>query len=116
MKVEYFTMNSVTYTIHIGENKQDNWDIIDGSNPYSVWFHVANTSSSHVILHLQDDTIKIKDIPKQVLKRCACLCKSHSSSKSLKKVVIHYTSIGNIQKTKIVGQVLLLNEPKKIII
>ena len=108
MKEIIFVFQSINYIIMIGENSRDNWNIIDISNPHWIWFHVANSSSSHVVLKI-DENIKI---PKQVIKRCACLCKSHSSSKALQNIVIHYTQIKNIKKTDIVGQVILLTEPK----
>ncbi len=115
MKNIVFDYNSDSYTIIIGENKQDNWNIIDDSQPYWLWFHVADSPSSHIILQLEN-IIPYKDIPKQVIKRCACLCKTHSSSKSLKNVKINYLRIEDLQKTNIVGQVTLLKEPKTIII
>jgi predicted ribosome quality control (RQC) complex YloA/Tae2 family protein len=115
MKSTQFEINSNTYNIMIGENKQDNWDIIDSSQPYWIWFHVESGPSSHVILQIDENT-SIKDIPRQVIKRCACLCKTHSSSKSLKNIYIQYINIKDIEKTTVVGQVNLLKEPKKICI
>ncbi len=112
MKESIFLHNNINYKIMIGENRYDNWNIIDISQPYWIWFHVADSSSSHIILQINDT--KIKDIPKQVIKRCACLCKAHSPSKSLKNTIIHYTQIKNIEKTTIPGEVYLLTEPKEI--
>jgi predicted ribosome quality control (RQC) complex YloA/Tae2 family protein len=95
------------FDIYIGKNKQDNWDLIDQSNQDDIWFHVANSSSSHVILKTNGSSLK--DIPKQVITRCACLCKANSSSKSVKKCEIIYTKIENVTKTNRVGEVTTIN-------
>ena len=108
MKESIFLHNNIDYKIMIGENRYDNWNIIDISQPYWIWFHVADSSSSHIILQIDD--IKIKDIPKQVIKRCACLCKAHSSSKSLKNTISNLSKENS--NKKITGLVLdLRNNP-----
>ena len=95
------------YEIIIGKNKQDNWTIIDEAASNDIWFHVANGPSCHIILKAKGDTLK--KIPKQVITRCACLCKANSTSKSVNKCEIIYTQIQNITKTNIVGQVTTEN-------
>jgi predicted ribosome quality control (RQC) complex YloA/Tae2 family protein len=95
------------FDIHVGKNKQENWDIIDQSNKDDVWFHVAGGPSSHIIL--KSNGRKIKDIPKKVITRCACLCKAHSSSKSTPRCEIIYTQIENVTKTNHVGEVTTQN-------
>ena len=103
---ELFIFENISYTIFIGKNKNNNWDLIDNAKDSDIWFHVSNSSSSHVILQTE---LPINKIPKQVIKRCACICKSHSSSKSEKKCKIIYTTISNVTKTHIVGQVTVNN-------
>jgi predicted ribosome quality control (RQC) complex YloA/Tae2 family protein len=105
-------MEFMGYEIIIGKNKQDNWTIIDEAVSNDIWFHVANGPSSHVILKTKEETLK--KIPKQVITRCACLCKAHSSSKSVNKCEIIYTQLYNVTKTNIVGQVT--TENNKVII
>jgi len=97
--------------IIIGKNKQDNWRIIDESSPTDIWFHVADYPSSHVILKTNGELLK--NIPKQIINRCACLCKSHSSVPSMKNCEIVYTQISNVKKTNIVGQVVTQNTKSK---
>jgi hypothetical protein len=65
-------------------------------------------SSSYIILH-NIENLKIKEIPKQLIKRCARLCKSHSSSKKEKDVIINYTKIKNCEKGEHVGSVYMNN-------
>jgi predicted ribosome quality control (RQC) complex YloA/Tae2 family protein len=102
MKEEVFVFKSQEYTILVGQTREENAELVNTSEPENVWFHVANTPSSHVILKT---TCKIKEIPLQVIKRCACLCKSHSKSKSTPKCDIIYTKIENVESTNVIGQV-----------
>ena len=97
-----FDHNSIRYTILVGNNKRENFKIIDDSIDSDIWFHIEGKPSCHVILKT---TNKIKDIPKQVIKRCAYLCKINSNAKIEKKCTVIYTQIQNIIKTEIVGQV-----------
>jgi len=101
------------FDIHIGKNKQDNWDLIDKSNKHDIWFHVANGPSSHIILKTNGSPLR--DVPKQVITRCACLCKANSSSKSVTKCEIVYTQIENVVKTTRVGEVTITNTKTVII-
>lgn len=102
MKQEIFEHKGVEYIIEIGQNKQDNFDIIDLASPTDIWFHVEGMASCHVILKTDK---KVRDTPHQVLKRCAYLCKINSKAKILPKCDISYTTIDNITKTNIIGQV-----------
>jgi len=104
MLVEVFKHGSEHYTIIVGKNKKENFDIIDDAVDTDLWFHVHNESSCHVILK---NTNKIRDIPLQVIKRCAYLCKINSKSKIQRKCTVVYTQIKNVIKTEIVGQVLV---------
>ena len=103
---------NIEYNIIIGKNRFKNWEIIDSSKETDIWFHVENESSSHVIL--QTNT-PLSQIPRQVIKRCACLCKSNSKSKCIQKCPIIYTTINNIVKTDTVGQVVSQNTRKIVI-
>jgi predicted ribosome quality control (RQC) complex YloA/Tae2 family protein len=102
MKEELFVFQNQEYNILIGQSREENAELVNTSVPENIWFHVANAPSSHVILKT---TCKIKEVPLQVIKRCACLCKSHSKSKSVPKCDIIYTQIENVESTHIVGQV-----------
>ena len=106
MKEELFEYDANIYTIIIGKNKNDNFAIIDESVETDIWFHVENEPSCHVILK---NTSKMHDIPKQVIKRCAYLCKINSKAKIQKKSTIIYTTINNVIKTEIPGQVTVTN-------
>ncbi len=87
----------------IGENAIDNWNIIDAANKHDIWFHVQNSPSCHIILHLDSKN----DIPsKQTLIHCASICKYNSKVANNKNVKIIYTNVFNVHKTKQIGSVI----------
>jgi predicted ribosome quality control (RQC) complex YloA/Tae2 family protein len=104
MKQEIFMHNSTEYIIIIGKNKVENFTIIDSSVNTDIWFHVDGLPSCHVILK---NNKKISEIPRQVIKRCAYLCKINSNAKTLSNCDIVYTPISEVIKTDIIGTVLL---------
>ena len=102
MKTETFNYNNTTYTIIIGKNKNENWSIIDDASGTDLWFHISEMPSCHVILKNDEN---LRCIPRQVIKRCAYLCKINSSAKTMSNCDVIYTSVSNVKKTSIVGQV-----------
>jgi predicted ribosome quality control (RQC) complex YloA/Tae2 family protein len=107
MKTLEYIDSDTEYIIHIGENKRDNWEIIDDADDGDIWFHVENIPSCHVILKCSSLT---KKPCSKVLKRCAYLCKIHTNSaKSLKKCNITYTYVACLEKTNHVGEVIARN-------
>ena len=105
---EQFIYKNKVWQINIGLNKQDNWNLIDNSKPNDIWFHVDSAPSAHIILS-NEENFQLNKIPQQVITRCACLCKSHSKSKSIKDCIIIYTYISNIKKTDKIGEVECTN-------
>jgi predicted ribosome quality control (RQC) complex YloA/Tae2 family protein len=108
--MEIFVWKEIEYRILIGKDKSDNWRVIDEAKESDVWFHVGNSSSSHIILETEES---IRNIPRQVITRCACICKSKSSKRSEKNCEIIYTNIRNVKKTNIVGQVTVMGDVKR---
>lgn len=103
-----FNFNNKDYIIKIGSNKFNNWELLDNSESNDILFHVSESPSSYIILQ-NIEKLKVKEIPKQVIKRCACLCKSNSSSKKEKDVIITYTKIINCEKGEHIGSVYMTN-------
>ena len=106
MKTEIFTYGSAEYTINIGKNKEENWQLIDNASATDIWFHIDDQPSCHVVLN-NDQKVKLRDIPRQVLKRAAYLCKINSAAKTMPKCNVIYTVMSEIKKTDIVGQVVI---------
>ena len=106
MKIEIFTHENKEYLIQIGKNKEENDKLCDTSLATDVWFHLENEPSCHVVLK-NIDNLKLRDIPRQVIKRCSYLCKINSKSKIQSKSKIMYTRMENVKKTSQIGQVLV---------
>ena len=106
--MQTYIFNNINYLIKIGCNKYNNWELLDLSNQNDILFHVLNDSSAYIILNNINNT-KIKDIPRQVIKRCACLCKTHSYSANKKNVPIIYTKIEYCKKGEKIGSVFMDN-------
>lgn len=101
-------------TFHIGQNQNENFNVIDMGSPMDLWFHAENISSCHVIAIIPED-ISNKDL-KYIIKAGANLCKKYTNKlKLLKNVVIVYTHLKNIEKTNVKGCVNIKNE-KKIVV
>ena len=101
-----FIHDGETYTIHSGKSAKGNDKLLDESLPNDIWFHVADAPSAHIILSNPTD-LAINKIPRQVIKRCACICKA--SAKLSTKCAIIYTERANIEKTEILGRVTTTN-------
>jgi predicted ribosome quality control (RQC) complex YloA/Tae2 family protein len=103
---------------HIGTNAQDNFDVIDSAQPEDLWFHVKGQPSCHVVAMISaypPKTFSKKELH-SIVKRGALLCKQNSRYKSDPSVEIDYTTIDNVQKTKIAGTVMLRKTPSVIAI
>lgn len=101
--MEIFKFENHDYNIIIGKNKFDNFKIIDEANSMDIWFHLHKNPSCHIILKTNNK--KSNQIPRQVLKRCAYLCKINSKIIQHLPCEIIYTTINNIEKTNIIGEV-----------
>ncbi|KAG0243407.1 cytoplasmic protein [Mortierella sp. GBAus27b] len=107
--VLYFTSNVVDppAMIYMGEDKQENEELIKHGFEEDVWFHVDKLSSAHVYLRLGPGQTW-DDIPKALLDDLAQLVKANSIEGNKKKnLSIIYTPWSNLKKTgdMAVGQV-----------
>ena len=103
MKAEVFPFENNNYIIFVGLNKYENDKILEEANKNDMWFHIQDQPSCHVLLK---NIPEGKRIPKQVIKKCAYLCKINSNAKYNKsKSDVVYTRIYNILKTNKIGQV-----------
>ena len=111
MKTELRLIPALNYEIQfiVGTDAQDNFDIIDASDPTDIWFHLSGHSSCHVIAKMPIDITLDKKQKLQIIKQGALLCKQNSKHKSEKNVDVIYTALSNITKTKIIGQVETTN-------
>ena len=99
----YVEENDKEYTICVGENKNENDEIIKMSNQDDTWFHLDNISGPHIILKNNGDRI-----PKRYLNNIAGLFSQYKSNLPHRYNVI-YTLIKNVKLTNIQGQVNVTN-------
>lgn len=91
-------------TIIIGENAQDNWDIIDFESEY-IWLHLNSFPSCHVI-------IKNTNINNNILLYAAHLCKHYTKYRNLKNVKVCYTKCNNLKKGSDIGSIVYKSKRK----
>jgi predicted ribosome quality control (RQC) complex YloA/Tae2 family protein len=100
-------------TFYVGQNKNENFDVIDNGEEEDIWFHANNISSCHVVASVPSDISK-KD-KKYIIKTGALLCKNNTNKlKNIKNTEIIYTQIKNIEKTNVPGCVIIKNDKKMI--
>ena len=104
MKLETFEYDGIMYNIKIGRNAAENTELVQNANKSDIWFHLSDSPSCHVIL---ETNAKLNQINRQVISRCAYLCKMYSKPLAKSKVI--YTQIENVQVTRIPGQVITTN-------
>lgn len=100
------------YFVNIGKSAKENWQLLDNSEPFDIWFHLDNASSPYVILEVKN----LETIPTSIISECAKLCKHSSKHKNVNNVSVIYTTVGNLKKGEALGSVYLTNTPNKIII
>ena len=104
-----------TIQFFIGENAQDNFNILDNSlkiNPEFLWFHLNSFSSCFVIMHATVHDIK-NDLD-DYLYFAANLCKANSKYKNFRDLKICYTTLKKLKKTEKIGEIII-NGKKNII-
>jgi len=106
-----FEINGVEYTYYSGKNIYGNFEIINNSDYYDIWFHIKNKKSTHVILHIPNNFIV--DHLDKLIEKGAEICKLHTNLNNEKKIEIIYTEISNIEIIKnCIGKVKIKDQLK----
>lgn len=98
--------------IRIGQNAQENDNIIKESKETDVWFHISELPSCHVIIEASTEY----PITKQMIYYCANLVKENTKYKNIPKLKINYTTIKNVSRTKIPGKVILKGKVNSVVV
>jgi predicted ribosome quality control (RQC) complex YloA/Tae2 family protein len=117
MKTEILFLQglNIEITFYIGQNCNENFDVIDKGDKDDLWFHANECSSCHVVANIPKNISK--NDKKYIIKAGALLCKNNTNKlKKNRNVEIVYTKIKNIEKTSIPGCVTIKNCKKIIII
>lgn len=98
---EVVTPNGEVFVCWIGTSAQENWDLIDASEPRNIWFHLDGISSAHLILKT------VGPVSARTIARCASLCKQHTSkARWMKKTGVIYTEVFNLSRSEETGSVV----------
>jgi len=87
MKTEIFEETN----IKIGQNAQENWNLIDVFNQNYIWMHLNSFPSCYVVIENEDPS-------NELLVEGARLCKDNTKYKNMKDIKICYTTISNLIK------------------
>ena len=114
MKVEniYISKLNKYITYYIGEDKYDNFMVIDQGSENDLWFHHSINSSCHGVCKIPEN-INRKYI-RIIIKNGCLLCKQNTNSLKIMqdKIEFIYTGIKNVKKTEIPGSVIAINTKK----
>lgn len=94
-------------TIKLGKSAQNNWSILDQAEQNHTWFHLKSFPSPYVIVNKSID-----NLDKETIIEAATLCKKNSKYKNHKKLVVNYTSVKNLKKGSVVGEVIIQSNKK----
>jgi predicted ribosome quality control (RQC) complex YloA/Tae2 family protein len=100
---------------HIGENAQDNWDILKKSKQNWIWFHLDDFPSPYVILTESLKNIKKTNKFNELINFGCSLCKENSKY-SNQKVKVIWTTCKNVSLGNTIGEALISGKVKTIII
>lgn len=101
----YIAPLGINISFTVGKNAQENFNIIENSNPNDIWFHIDNYASCHVVASMPPDIDFDKKQLMYIIKQGAIICKQYSKYKSDKNVSIVYTCVKNVTMTDVVGTV-----------
>ena len=93
----------------IGQHASENFKIIDDSKEDDIWFHISNEPSGHVIAIIPDTINFSKKQLRQIITQGALVCKENSKYKSQRDLEVVYAHVKNVEKTNIVGKVMITN-------
>jgi predicted ribosome quality control (RQC) complex YloA/Tae2 family protein len=102
-KTEYIEIEDKLYNIYIGRNAKSNEQIIKMSHPESLWFHINNISSAHIIFETKGD-----DIPKRYINQVALKLFNYKNNLP-KNCNVIYTKVKNVKLTNVLGTVVPSN-------
>jgi len=89
---------------NLGENAQDNFDMLDGADAEDEWFHAQGQSSCHVIAKISNMQLNKKQL-RQIITQGALLCKTNSKYAYMSDLAIIHTSVKNVKKSDVIGTV-----------
>ena len=103
------------FEFQIGENANDNWDILKKSKQNWIWFHLDNFPSPYVILAEPIKSLKKNNNFKEIINYGCLLCKENSKY-SNQKVKVIWTTCKNVSLGNKPGEALISGKVSNIVI
>ncbi len=99
------------YIILIGENAEDNQQLVLNCDGNDYWAHISGYPSAHAVIRNPSGS----RVHNKVIKRACCIIKSASNNcKSVPKLQFDVCRISNLVTTDTSGLVTLNDEPRHI--
>ena len=89
--------------IKIGNNAQENDNLVKNAKQTDIWFHLANFPSCHEVVSID----KKNKLNKKIIKYCAKLCKDNTKYNNYRNIRVNYTEMKNVKRTEKQGKVAL---------
>ena len=101
------------YHIRLGQNQQENDNIVRTSPQSALWFHLKDFPSAHAVV---TNIVKPGKYDNALIIRAATLVKDNAKQgvNNLQNVSVNYLPIKNVKRTEVAGQVVLTKTPKTI--
>jgi predicted ribosome quality control (RQC) complex YloA/Tae2 family protein len=107
MKIISNIQDNINITYTIGNNAYENTEIVKNACPTSIWFHINDAASCHVVMDIKHTEKPSRKIMHKLIKQGALYCKQYTNKyKSIKNVEVIYNYIQNIQTTENAGTVI----------
>ena len=94
------------FEFQIGENANDNWDILKKSKQNWIWFHLDNFPSPYVILAEPIKSLKKNSNFRDLINHGCQLCKENSKY-SNQKVKVIWTTCKNVSFGNTPGEAII---------
>ena len=96
------------YICKLGENKHDNWNLLDIAYDKDYFFHLKSFPSSYVILHIYNDFL----LTNEMLLNAATICKNSTKYRFLNDIKIDYCLCNNVSKGDNIGEAIFKSNRK----
>lgn len=107
------TIDKIELTYRIGQNKDENIELLDQANPEDYWFHWKDGPSCFVIMTNPENGLKDKKTKRKAYKKGSLLVKENTNQlKIIQKLPLEITiaRVKDVEKQEITGQVLVKQE------
>ena len=95
------------HVVKIGQNAQENWNILDEAHEGFWFFHLSAFPSCYVIWECDDE-----NPPLEAIKELARICLIHTKHKNAKNIKVDYTQCKNVEKGDVIGEISYVSKRK----